>query len=336
MNSKNESIRRNLSVNTSPFSNISNGNNNNMNNMNVAPAPVPGTLELPPWIFDVYDEDHIIIDELDVSTNSTFPTSNTNINTNSNSTEIKRSLLDELGIDLRPSLLMIYFVLKLPYLLLIEKFNISKITSLFPLKYDNLSEIHGPLMIISILAGIQWLGLSHRDATWMYIIWICASFFSHLVGRVCLHRSSMIIHMCILGYSVVPVIPLSLFHIFVKPSPSAAIIIDLHVIAWCGAAAHIMHKYLSNIVITPSNSNSNIYSSNMVYSNSNDSINNSTSMSSTDNLNQTATTTTTTSTTTTCNRRLNKGLIRQGSKHYSSLQLLPPALLFMFYLISLI
>ncbi len=91
MNSKYQDKYFNMNVNSTPTS-------NNMNSNNVAPAPVPGTLELPPWIFDVYDDDHIILDGINIDDNdiTTLPTTNVT----SNSRQQQRSLLDELGIDL--------------------------------------------------------------------------------------------------------------------------------------------------------------------------------------------------------------------------------------------
>ena len=65
----------------------------------------------------------------------------------------------------------------------------------------------GPCLVVSVYILILWLG-NVRDGTWTYVIWTITSIFNHFVMR-SYNKSTLLMHMSILGYSIAPMIPFS-------------------------------------------------------------------------------------------------------------------------------
>ena len=66
----------------------------------------------------------------------------------------------------------------------------------------------GPCFIISLYGAILWFA-KVNNVPWLYIIWTISASFHHLVCRIWYDKSSLLLHLSLLGYSITPVIPIA-------------------------------------------------------------------------------------------------------------------------------
>mmetsp|Transcript_12737 Transcript_12737/g.43069 ORF Transcript_12737/g.43069 Transcript_12737/m.43069 type:complete len:211 (+) Transcript_12737:68-700(+) len=108
-------------------------------------------------------------------------------------------LLEELEIDFNLILRTVAWMLVRPW---------SRGDGSTPFNEDS-HEFWGPFIVV-LLYGIVLLGGQFRDLPWVLVIWLCASGFVHLTLRLQRPQVVMGLSFAILGYSVIPLIPVAL------------------------------------------------------------------------------------------------------------------------------
>lgn len=93
----------------------------------------------------------------------------------------------------------------------------------------------GPCAVVSAYCIILWIGRV-REVPWVFFVWACAAVLNHLVSRVWCH-SSLMIHVALLGYSIVPLIPFSLLIVILRPSTPIGLSMEFVSIVWASLAA---------------------------------------------------------------------------------------------------
>jgi hypothetical protein len=95
-------------------------------------------------------------------------------------------------------------------------------TSFIKIIYPNASSINtshidfwGPCGIISLYGAILWIA-KVKNVPWLYVIWFSGSMFNHLVSRVWYRDSSILLHLSVLGYSLISVVPITAILLIVK------------------------------------------------------------------------------------------------------------------------
>ena len=83
-----------------------------------------------------------------------------------------------------------------------------------------------------------------QDILWVFIIWCLASFFQHLVARVFIVNSTISIHIAIMGYSVLPLIPLIAIEFLIQPPFFIAMTLNWIAIIWATFSAYL--AYIDN------------------------------------------------------------------------------------------
>lgn len=104
----------------------------------------------------------------------------------------------------------------------------------------------GPCGMVSLLILILWIGRV-KDVPWIYVIWSVAAIFNHFVTRPW-YPSSLLTHVALLGYSIVPLIPFAAIILIMKPPVLIKTILEVFGIIW-GSSAAIL-SYLTVIVTT--------------------------------------------------------------------------------------
>lgn len=135
--------------------------------------------DIPLWLFEVEEDDDI---------------------------NEQTALLEELDIDISQILQSLLWMLNGPILRII-KGRSTDISSKNPLLAVHKSTIDfwGPCMCICFYSTMLWIS-NVKDGTWAFIIWTFTSIFNHLVMRT-YTKSTLLLHMAILGYSITPWLP---------------------------------------------------------------------------------------------------------------------------------
>lgn len=159
----------------------------------------------------------------------------------------KLSLLEELEIDPANIYRSVLWMLFGPCFQLTGKPNKKH-----PLHTPGLqSETHsidffGPCSIVSLYSLVLWLG-SVRDVPWIYVIWTIAAMVNHLICRVWC-KSTLMIHIALLGYSVAPLIPFAALIVFVNMPIWIATILEVVCIMWASASAILSYTMILTVV----------------------------------------------------------------------------------------
>ena len=174
----------------------------------------------PSWIFDVDESDENLISD--------------------------QTLLQELDIDLthiRKTLKFMQYVVLIKILNIVNfKHRVSPIIIENPLILDKAPEFWGPFAVVSVYALVLWLG-KVRNVSWIFLIWLTFSFFNHLVTRVTF-KSTYALHMYVMGYSIVPIVPWLLMIIIFRPAVWLASSIQIISIIWASITAYISYSTL--------------------------------------------------------------------------------------------
>jgi len=104
----------------------------------------------------------------------------------------------------------------------------------------------GPALTVTMYASLLWLG-SQKNVPHVYVIWCIGAFMSHLTTRPFLEGSSLSFHLSILGYSLVPQIPLCLVILLFQPSLTICTLLQIICVAYSGVAAVMSY----NMIIKP-------------------------------------------------------------------------------------
>ncbi len=93
----------------------------------------------------------------------------------------------------------------------------------------------GPCGVVSLFSLILWLGRV-REVPWIYLVWALAATVNHLVSRLWYH-SSLMIHVALLGYSTVALIPFALIIIVLNPPVWISTTLEIISIIWSSLSA---------------------------------------------------------------------------------------------------
>jgi hypothetical protein len=93
----------------------------------------------------------------------------------------------------------------------------------------------GPCSVVSVFSLVLWIGRV-KEVPWIYVIWSFAAVFNHLVSRVW-YRSTLMIHIALLGYSIVPLIPFTLLILMFNPPFWLSTCLELLGIIWATLSA---------------------------------------------------------------------------------------------------
>jgi len=94
----------------------------------------------------------------------------------------------------------------------------------------------GPAMVVTVYCALLWLG-SQSAVPYVYIIWLLGALLAHLTCRPFLASSTFFFHLSILGYSLVPQIPMCFIIIVGRPSLFASTILQMIGVSWSATAA---------------------------------------------------------------------------------------------------
>jgi len=111
-------------------------------------------------------------------------------------------------------------------------------------------DFFGPCSMVSLFSLVLWLGRV-RDVPWVYVIWAVAAVMNHFITRVWC-KSSLMIHIALLGYSLSPLIPFAAIIVFVNMPIWLATILEIVSVVWASLGAIL--SYSSVLSISPQNS----------------------------------------------------------------------------------
>jgi hypothetical protein len=109
-------------------------------------------------------------------------------------------------------------------------------------------DFFGPCSIVSLYGLVLWLGRV-RDVPFVYLIWSIAAILNHLVSRVWC-KSSLMIHVALLGYSVSPLIPFAAIIVFVHMPIWLATLLEVISILWASVAAVLSYSMILSVAPT--------------------------------------------------------------------------------------
>jgi hypothetical protein len=184
----------------------------------ISETPPTAVELLPDWVFDV--------DETDEAPSSS------------------QSILQELEIDIvhirKVSTYMLSNVLIKAYKVFDPRYVMTD--TVHPLAGDSSFEFWGPFAVVSLYTAILWLGRV-RNVSWIFFVWIFFSFFMHIVARVSF-KSTYALHISILGYSFLPIIPFSVMVVLIRPPVWLASTAQSIAVAWAAASAYTSYQML--------------------------------------------------------------------------------------------
>ena len=106
---------------------------------------------------------------------------------------------------------------------------------------DKPFDFWGPFGVVTGYCSMLWLA-GQDDVSYVYLVWMLSSTFHHFTVRPYLEESTILLHMSILGYSLVPLIPL-VFLIVVSTLPSWSVtLIECLAVSWGSIAAVMSYK----------------------------------------------------------------------------------------------
>jgi hypothetical protein len=222
---------------------------------------------LPSWFFDINEDDESIINS-------------------------SQSVLDELEINPSHIIEVVKWNLFCPFFGIIKRFSCNsailnrimledysshpiklvssyKRTALF--EYDDNDDVNekvdendtetssntdfwGPLFITTIFSSLLWLG-NQRNVPYVYVIWCLSAILCHVTCRSFLDGSTIGFHLSILGYSLVPQIPLCFIILALRPSLTASTIIQFFCVVYSMCAALMSYNMIIRPLIEPRSRN---------------------------------------------------------------------------------
>lgn len=99
----------------------------------------------------------------------------------------------------------------------------------------------GPCSVFSLYGAILWTARV-KEVPWLYVMWSGGAVFNHLVCRVWLPSSKLLVHMALLGYSATPLIPLAIIIAIWRPPVWIAYLLETLAIIWAAAAAVLSYN----------------------------------------------------------------------------------------------
>ena len=103
----------------------------------------------------------------------------------------------------------------------------------------------GPCMMMSLYGLVLWVGRV-RDIPWIYVIWSITATLNHLITRVW-HRSSLMIHVALLGYSVTSMIPFAAVILMVRMPIWVATLLEMVSVVWASSAAIMSYSMVFSV-----------------------------------------------------------------------------------------
>jgi len=101
---------------------------------------------------------------------------------------------------------------------------------------DNSVDFWGPMTIVTLFAGLLWLG-NQKNVPYVYVVWVLGALLLHLTVRPFLDGSSMSFHMAMLGYSLCPQLPLCFIVLAFRPSVFVCTVLQMLGVVWSATAA---------------------------------------------------------------------------------------------------
>jgi hypothetical protein len=181
-------------------------------------------VELPNWIFDIDDEDE--------------------------SATSSRTLFQELEIDPGHIYRNVMWMLFGPcYRLVGRPYKRHPLHASSSANNRRGIDFWGPCAAVSIFSLILWLGRV-REVPWIYLVWAIAAVVNHMVSRVWFH-SSLMIHVALLGYATVPLIPFALLIILVNPPVWISTTLEIISIIWASLSAITSYATIITVPAEP-------------------------------------------------------------------------------------
>jgi hypothetical protein len=106
---------------------------------------------------------------------------------------------------------------------------------------ENAIDFWGPCSVFSLYGAILWAARV-REVPWLYVIWSGGAVFNHLVCRVWLPASKLLIHMALLGYSATPLIPFAIVIAIWRPAVWISYVLEMVAILWAVSAAVLSYN----------------------------------------------------------------------------------------------
>ena len=180
---------------------------------------------VPSWVFDVDEFDDSLLTDLTV--------------------------FEELDMDLLQIEKTSLFIVSYPWVFLQAYLQSNDIEVEHPLAKRSKVDFWGPFAVVSLYCGILWIG-GVKNIPWIIPIWGSFAFLSHLVARVSF-KSTYIIHVSILGYSLVPVIPFCSLVMIFHPSEWYSLIFQMLLLMWSLLSLYVSFRDLlyTKVSITP-------------------------------------------------------------------------------------
>ena len=103
---------------------------------------------------------------------------------------------------------------------------------------DKPYDFWGPCGVVTGYCAMLWLA-GQEDVSYVYLVWVLSATFHHFTVRPFLEESSVLFHLSVLGYSLVPLIPLVFLIIICRMPSWACSLIESVAVTW-GSLAAIM------------------------------------------------------------------------------------------------
>lgn len=98
----------------------------------------------------------------------------------------------------------------------------------------------GPCLVVSLYGVVLWSSGKVQDVSWIFAIWTIGAMFNHMVCRATM-KSSLMIHVAVLGYSVISIIPVAIIVLLAHPTGWLASLLEIVFVLW--TAYGTMHSY---------------------------------------------------------------------------------------------
>jgi len=125
------------------------------------------------------------------------------------------------------------------------------------LEAKDFGNVWGPLAVVGSFMLVLWAG-AVKDATWALFIWTAASTVSHLIGRASLKTSKLVIHMGILGLSILPLVPIALIIVIFDPTNWVRTVLSTLGILWATSVSSLCHRSVYGYYPRPRSSSTSV------------------------------------------------------------------------------
>lgn len=104
-------------------------------------------------------------------------------------------------------------------------------------------DIWGPVTVVTLYASLLWLA-GQKNVPHVYVIWPIGALTMHLTCRPFLSGSSISFHLSILGYSLVPTIPLCSIIFVYQPSITSSTVLQFVCVLWSSTSALLSYNQI--------------------------------------------------------------------------------------------